>query len=276
MQRFFSILMGALLALIFVIGAHAAPRGGVDTSKVRELTKEEAQKQWTEFSKSGIAKDYTISFEVTHLPRKAKETRATGIIYGTKTPEGFDVSRIKITDENNNTAEYILKNSAFVPQVWRKSSDGKFVSIPQEKWSEPFLKGFILSPFDLLMPYKFWTPKYSGVGRIGQAVHFYTLKPASDFGDVKSVRIALSREFNAPVEATTYADAYTPLKTLSLSSVKKADGLWIMRELSLRDDATRDRDKLRFIKYNFSDKNPKKIFDATEPQEPALREMKKL
>lgn len=272
MRRLFAAMVGALAALIFVLNAHSAPRGGADTNSVRALSGEEAAEMWAEFSRSGIAGDYCMEFSIAHRPRRGEETRAFGEIFGSKTPEGFDATRVRIFTKKSPdatpacAADFILKNDPASPRVYRVEN-GKAREIPHADWAKPFVDGFIYSPFDLLMPYKFWRPKYDGPGRIGQAVHFFRLEPPeSAQGTGGAVRLALSREFSSPVQAQVLGADSRPAKTLKLASVKKIGSRWIMREAELRDESTRDKDILRFLSVNFSEKISASLFDADSPE----------
>lgn len=227
---------------------------------------------WAGFSRSGIAGDYCMEFSIAHRPRRGEETRAFGEIFGSKTPEGFDVTRVRIFTRNTPdgapacAADFILKNDPAVPRVYRVEN-GKAREVPRADWTKPFVDGFIYSPFDLLMPYKFWNPKYDGPGRIGQAVHFFRLEPPGNAqGAGGAVRLALSREFSSPVQAQVLGADTRPAKTLKLASVKKIGSRWIMREAELRDESTRDKDILRFLSANFSEKIPDSLFDARSPE----------
>lgn len=270
MHRLLAATVGALAALIFVLSARAAPRGGADTDSVRALTKGEAAEMWAGFSRAGIAGDYCMEFSIAHRPRRGEETRAFGEIFGSKTPGGFDVTRVRIfTDspsgaERGLLADFILENDPDSPRVC-KVEGGKAREIPRADWAKPFAEGFIYSPFDLLMPYKFWKPKYDGPGRVGQAVHFFRLDPPGGEGSGGAVRLALSREFSSPVQAQVLGPGSRPAKTLKLASVKKIGARWIMREAELRDESTRDKDILRFESANFSEKIPASAFDASSP-----------
>lgn len=274
--------MGALAALIFVLETSAAPRSGVDSNIVRTLSTEEASIMWNEFSRSGIARDYCMEFTLSHRPRKGEESMAFGEIYGSKTPDGFDLTRLRIFERDSASnspkclADYILVNDPRNQQVY-KSENGVFKPVAKNEWGKPLVAGFILSPFDLMMPYKFWQHSYDGAGRIGQAVHFFKLSPNSSEQAAAAVRLALSREFSSPVQAQILDANSRPLKTLSLSSVKKIDSLWIMREASLRDESSRDKDILKFISVNFKAANPKRIFDPNSqtvaPQKPTMQKI---
>ena len=65
-------------------------------------------------------------------------------------------------------------------------------------------------------------------------------------------------------------------KTVSLGSVKKADGLWIVLELSARDEASRDKDKLRFRAAKFRADLPSSVFDPESAAVPQIGGMQKL
>ena len=263
--------MGAIAALIFILSSSAAPRGGADTNSVRPLSAEKANEMWGEFSRAGISGDYCMGFTITHRPRKGEQTCYTGEIFGTKTGEGYDKTRIRVFGPRGGQtaekciADYILINNPAEPKVF-KLSNGSFVELPPTEWSKPLAEGFLYSPFDLLMPYKFWKPAYEGAGRIGQAVHFFRLAPHdSAAAGQNSVRLALSREFSSPVQAQILSSDSRPLKTLKLASVKKIDSRWIMREAELRDESSRDKDILRFESANLRDSLPKSIFDTQSP-----------
>ena len=226
---------------------------------------------WGEFSRAGISGDYCMGFTITHRPRKGEQTCYTGEIFGTKTGEGYDKTRIRVFGPRGGQtaekciADYILINNPAEPKVF-KLSNGSFVELPPTEWSKPLAEGFLYSPFDLLMPYKFWKPAYEGAGRIGQAVHFFRLAPYdSAAAGQNSVRLALSREFSSPVQAQILSSDSRPLKTLKLASVKKIDSRWIMREAELRDESSRDKDILHFESANLRDSLPKSIFDTQSP-----------
>lgn len=258
-------------------GLCAAPRGGASTDSVRKLTSDEAAQMWSEFSRAAIAGDYCMNFSLSHRPRKGEETRLRGEIFGTKTPDGFDKTRIRIfgkPDAANSgaprecIADYILVNDPNNPQVF-KFADGKFSPLPRGEWNKPFADGIIYSPFDIMMPYKFWSSRYDGAGRIGQAVHYFLLTPAGS--NSAAVRLALSREFSSPVQVQTLAADGGSVKTLNLASVKKIGSRWIMREIQLRDDKSRDKDILRFDAANFDDRLSPETFLLPTPPKPKMR-----
>ncbi len=253
-KEFFT-LMSAVLALIFIHSLSAQTRRPIG-DKITPLTQAEASERWKEFSQQGNLSDYCMRFTLTHILRKGDESQIFGTILGSQIGDKtytriiFDSPRL----------EYLLLNSPNEKKVW-KFENGKISELPSSEWQKPFLKGCIYSPFDILIPYKYWSAKYVGADRIGQAVHYFDATNP-DFKNVV-VRIALTREFNSPAQVQIFSSDGKKIKTLSLGSIKKVDGVWIMREASLRDDSSRDKDKLTFVRGSFKYLNPQDVFSPS-------------
>ena len=278
MRKFFTFLMGALIALIFVSESVAQIRRGHD--KVVELTTQEASEMWSKFKLAKIAGDYAMGFTITHSPRRGENVEYVGEIFGAN--RGDEVlTRIrvkKVEPKNSPISDFILSNSANGGVVW-KAQDDKFVEVPKADWFKPLVDGLIYSPFDLLMPYVNWKYVYVGGGRIGQAVYFFDLIPPTKeiAKDVSRVRIAITREFNSPTQTDIFNKEGELVKTVSLGSVKKFDGLWIVRQMFARDEKSRDKDKLEFRAGVVKTIIDSAVFDPTKkPTEPPRLELKKL
>lgn len=281
MQKRFSKVLGACacIALFFVPIFAGAPKASAQVrrgfEKVVPLTQGEAADMWNTFKRAKIAGDYAMRFTLTHSPRKGENTEYDGEIFGTERG-GKTLTRIRLKKSGDaDFADFILSNSPKSQKVWSKNSDGKFAEIPESEWLKPLLEGIVFSPFDLLMPYVNWTPKYAGAGRIGQAVHFFELKTPKSFADtIDKVDVAITREFNSPAQTRVFARGGA--KTVSLGSVKKVDGLWIVLELSARDEASRDKDKLRFRAAKFRAELPSSVFAPESASIPQIGGMQKL
>ena len=254
-------MMGALVALIFVSGSNAQPRREHD--KVVPLDAEESRERWTEFATSHTV-DYCMDFTITHYPRRGRETVFDGEIFAIERGNTA-LTRIRIKPRKaEGISDFIFKNSPKESKIW-KLEDGKFRELGESEWFAPMVDGLIYSPFDLLLSYKFWTYSYAGPGRIGQAVHFFDLQAPHAVSDkVSKVRVALSREFNAPVQTETFNAKGEPAKTLSLGSVKKVDDVWIMLKAEVRDEATRDKDKLQFTAAKLNAEISPETFDVSD------------
>lgn len=277
MKNFFKILMGAIIALIFVSEVPAQIRRG--NERVVELSPSEAQDMWNAFKHMKISGDYAMGFTITHSPRHGDNEEYVGEIFGGER-NGDTVTRIRVKkagDKSAKVSDFILVNSPRNSSVW-KVENGKFSLLDKSEWLKPMVEGLIFSPFDILMPYINWRHKYAGAGRIGQAVYFFDLSPDNDIGDkISNVKIAVTREFNSPAQTQIFDAKGGILKTVTLGSVKKTDGLWIVLELSARDEASRDKDKLRFRAAKLNTVIDSAVFDtARKPVEPPRLEMRPL
>ena len=246
MRKSIQFVLSTFIVLIFVSQAVAQavkkPRfeSGID------LARAEAMERWHSFTASSIDGAHCMGFKILHRPRRGEETVFTGTMAVMR--KGGDLwTRLTLHSAGNpaEEADFILKNSPVSPAVW-KFVDGKFVMLPRVDWQKPICKGLLYSPFDLLMPFKYWTPEYVGAGRVaGRGAHFFELS-SPDFPD-KKVRAALTRDFNVltRVEVDSAGGAS---RLADVVSVKKVDGLWIIREASVKDMRTGDKDILRFTK----------------------------
>ena len=126
------------------------------------------------------------------------------------------------------------------------------------------MDGIIYSPFDVLMPFKTWKSTYYGPGRVARAVHFYDLMAPENFSGISKIRVALSREFNAPFQTEYFDKDGDVSRVLSLGSVKKFDEKWIVKELEMFDKNSRDRDTIKIVSAKFLDKFPAGVFEVNE------------
>ena len=278
MRKFFTILVSALIALIFVSEAVAQIRRGHD--KVVELTTQEASEMWGKFKSARIAGDYAMGFIITHSPRRGENVEYVGEIFGTRRGDET-LTRIrvkKVEPKNSPVSDFILSNSNRGGVVWKAQGD-KFVEVPKADWFKPLVEGLIYSPFDLLMPYTNWQAVYVGGGRIGQAVYFFDLvPPTKDIAkEISRVRIAITREFNSPAQTEIFDAKGDVVKKVSLGAVKKFDGVWLVRQMFARDEKSRDKDKLEFRSASVRTIIDSSVFDATKkPVEPPRIELKRL
>lgn len=260
--------MGALFALIFVSAPELrAQRTSRLHDKVQEISAADAEQRWLKFASSGMDGNFRMGFKIKHSPRRGESSLYSGEICGMSFggSERIRVS-VKIPDSNSSggSAEFLLINSPLKKEVW-KFCDGVLEKISEDKWHDAILENLIISPFDLLMPYKNWRASYEGAGRLGQAVYFYALKPEKIFlGSVEKIEIALTREFNSPAQVVSYMknNPDVPARTLTLGAVKKIEGFWTVLEFDVRDESTRDKDTLRFISAKMRAEFSKDIFEV--------------
>ncbi len=269
---FTSILSTLFIVLIFLSSANAQSVRRPRTKPGLDLSPAAAQERWTEFTSSQLGSDYCMDFEIIHRPRKSKEIKYVGYMLGTERG-GTLYTRIRIypVSEPAKAEEYIMRNSISGGSVWR-FKDSKFVKIDKADWLKPLYEGLLYSPFDLLMPYKYWQSRYAGAGHVGQAVHLYDLN-SGEFPNSR-VRIALTRDFNVPAQIQIFG--VNGDKTALLGAVKKVDDLWFMSEASVKDESTKDKDILRIKAVRFKITLPMSIFEPTSAKDIALPQTERL
>ncbi len=271
MSGFFSFWVGAVFAALIFVNAAQAQTARRAEDRLVSLSAGDAAQRWAEFSSNKIACDYCMGFSIIHTPRKSEERIFKGVIFGAVRGDSV-LTRILVRPDGQGdwSGDFILVNSPSGSKVFRMKG-GAFEELPPDKWEKPMIDGLIYSPFDILSPYRHWRAEYEGPGRIGQAVHFYRLRAGgAESKETGEIRIALSREFNSPIRVERISKDGRSQRTLSLGSVKKVDGLWIMLEASLRDDASRDKDLLKFNSAKLRLKLPDEIFDAASAKLPEI------
>ena len=266
-----SLFILSTLAVLFffpALSAYSAPRGGVSAGKVSRIPQEDAMQIWDRFSRSNPSGGYCMDFEISHLPRRGEAVEYIGTLWG-GFHKGNNALRIVIQKSGEDKySDYLAISKPDGSCEIFKFEDGKAVKIGDSDISKPFIDGLILTPLDLAMPYRSWPGvKYMGPDRIGQAVHLFDISVPEKYSGAKFafVRAALGRDFGSPVQTQTLDENSNPLRTLSVSAVKKQDGLWFVSKLEVRDETLRDKDVLRItkaaVKQNFT--APDKIFDKT-------------
>lgn len=235
-----------------------------DSQKVYPLTPTEAAQRWAEFSRQRPAQDYCFAFTLEHRPRRGESEFFNGLIWGTAGDVSTANTRISLQAKNGcKRTEFLILGNSGKPEIY-KFAENKVEKLSFSDWLKPLDSGVIYTPFDILMPFKVWQNSYAGAGREGRAVHYYDLvKPESFTGaDISKIRVALSREFNAPFQ-TQYFDKDGEIsRVLSLGSVKKFDEKWIVKELEMLDKKSRDKDIIKIVSAKFLTSFPAGIFDV--------------
>ena len=264
MRRF---LLGAFVFLSVFFALNAGYSQGVrgnSSSRVFPLTPEEAAQRWAEFSATRPAADYCFAFTLEHKPRKGESRVYEGLIWGTAGDIAQANTRISLMDRaTNEPAEFLILGNSGKPEIYRFKG-GKTQKLESSQWLAPLMDGLIYSPFDILMPFKTWPASYFGPGRVARAVHFYDLKAPENFSgaDVSKIRVALSREFNAPFQTEFFDKNGDVSRVLSLGSVKKFDEKWIVKELEMFDKNSRDKDSIKIVSAKFLKEFPAGIFEV--------------
>ncbi len=256
-----------LLFIIFILASIFAQAQGVRggaSSRVFPLTEEEATERWSEFSRTRPTADYCFAFTLEHKPRRGESSFYDGLIWGTAGDINQGNIRISLKNRADSTAvNFLILGNSGNSEIYR-FKDGKTEKLEKTNWLAPLMDGIIYSPFDVLMPFKTWKSTYYGPGRVARAVHFYDLMAPENFSGISKIRVALSREFNAPFQTEYFDKDGDVSRVLSLGSVKKFDEKWIVKELEMFDKNSRDRDTIKIVSAKFLDKFPAGVFEVNE------------
>jgi len=236
--------------MLFVAIFFAVPATIFAQNDFRRLSETEAAAVLDGFRGYRMRNGFCFKFNIEHYLRKSDESEfCTGKIFGQWDSNGpvfrIEIARATAPDQKKH---YLLRGGKS-PELWTLDAENRPVRIDSEA-TEPFFENLIFTPFDLQTPFVYWeNAKYERTKRFrGRPVHFFKMFPPENFPkektDVGSVRIGFDRVYNALVSAEIF-DANGKLeKTFSLSRVQKVQGEYTIRELSLRDDRTRDKDEL--------------------------------
>lgn len=264
-EKFF-VVFAAIAALAAPLAAQSRDFG------LKQLDAAEASAVLDAFRAYRFPADYCLRVEIVHKPRKSEdETRYAGTLWGTSDAEGA-LLRLDVGAAGTPESERkrFLIRSGKTPALWTLDSAGAPEKI-DAAGTRPFFSDLVFTPFDLQTPFLFWEKsEYDGTRRYrARPVHFFKMFPPEAFrekidSEIGSVRIGFDRVYNALVVAESRSRDGEKLKTFTLGSIRKTQGLYMFKELELRDEKTRDRDtlvvraaalRLRFSPELFSPEN---------------------
>lgn len=241
----------------------------------RRLSESEAAGVLAGFRASRLAGDFCMKFNITHYLRKSDEAEyCTGTLFGTWTDSG-PILRLEIASAAAPATKkkFILRGGKS-PELWTLGDDGKPVRVDGNA-TEPFFENLIFTPFELQTPFVYWeNAVYEQTKRYrGRPVHFFKMTPPADFcavhPEIGFVRIGFDRVYNALIFAEIYGADGRSKKSFSLSGVQKVQEQYTIRELELRDNATRDKDEFSVYAAALGLTLPREAFEPDALAEPA-------
>lgn len=267
-MKFFRILPLFLLALV--------PATLFAQTDFRRLEPAEAAAVLEEFRAFRMSGDACMKFTITHLLRKSDEEKHfAGTLFVTW-ENSAPVLRIEIRSlaDSAAPAKKFLLRGGNAPELWKLDDKNRPVRL-DELSTRPFFENLIFTPFDLQTPFVYWSDaEYERTKRFrGRPVHFFKMTPPESFRaahpEVSFVRIGFDRVYNALVSAEVFGADGKLQKTFSLSGVQKVQEQYTIRELELRDDATRDKDEFVVRAAAMNLKLPRAAFTPEGLAEPA-------
>lgn len=244
-------LLGTLIPGSFALAQRPAERGRI-IPNVAGIDQDEGQRLIGEFRQQRLQGDFVFLFALENIPRRGQKTHYEGIIWGTWNELG-PLNRVVLWEpgHEDKPVMQIIAQSGPEPAVWIWQPDKDPYPLPKEDYFDPLLPNNHYSAFDLLMPFIYWEESlYEGSRRVkGRAAHQFIMWPTEairaarpDFG---AAFIALDANYNALLRADLMNDMGDAIRTVEIQSFKEVDGQYIIKEIDLTDEASRDKSRFR-------------------------------
>lgn len=221
--------------------------------QLRPPDQAEGARLLAEFRGLGPAGDYYLDFELQIRPRRGAEQVFAGQLWGTRNAIG-PLSRVVLHDPAAGPRRLLIQNGpAPAVWVWHTEQSAAGPADPAQLFA-PLLPGTDLTPFDLQMPYLYWTDfVFEGVTKLrGRPAHVFLLYPPDDVAalqpELHGVRVYLDTQFRALVQSQLIGEDNRPRRTLSVLDLKKIDDQWMVKTIDLRDETTRDKTRFQVVR----------------------------
>ncbi len=231
------------------------------------------------FRSLGLAGDYSFRFQLRVMPRKGKTRAVSGLMYGTMNELG-PLSRVDVVLAEASVGpqaelvparvhRLLLQNGLFARAMESRDevADGVPQMVPTERYFEPIADSDF-TVFDLLMPYTYWQSfRYEGRTTFrGRPSHVFWLYPPKNDTFLRErlsgVRIHLDEEFYALIQAEIFDAEEKLAKTVTIVDFKKVDDQWILSQVDVRDDRTRDKTRFKVTDASMNLELPESVFTA--------------
>jgi hypothetical protein len=228
-------------------------RGGGRTilSNPTAIDPAQGEERIAAFRNQRLDGDFVFHFTLEQIPRRGQGRVFKGTMWGSWNEIG-PITRIRIEPadgaevDGKGGVEAILQNGLHA-QAWVRSlSDGTFRQLQGAALFEPVLEGLHYRWFDLQMPFLYWNDfDYHGPARVnGRPAHRFMLYPPDALDLPESgfdrVQLALDSGYNALLRVDLL-DVDQPVASLRVRRFREIRGQWIVREIDLVDERSRDR-----------------------------------
>lgn len=255
-----SVVFGLAAAGLFCgcISTSAQERAGGDrpTRSMERIDQEEGARRLAAFRQQRLDGDFCFEFELQYKPKKSSRTiRYQGMMWGSWNEQG-PITRFRVfpnlkanemVGTYSGAVELIIQNGAR-PQAWiRHSAEEAFVLLEGEALFEPILPGLLYSPFDLQMPFVYWTaftyegPTLIGASRIAQQflMHPPLASPSAERG-ITGVRVGLDDTYNALWRIEVMGANDQVASRFAVNSFQKVQEQYIVKRITLTDYPSKD------------------------------------
>ncbi len=241
---------------------------GRDTQDVAPLNEQNRYEQLEAFRRQRLSGDYVFKFELVHYPRRGQKVRYDGVMWGSWNEKG-PISRIAIYPKSDKPVppmEFIIQNG-YEPVVWKLGKNGRATQMSEEELRTPMIEGIVYTAFDLLMPFIYWDDfEYAGADRRSGRPHdTFTMLPPSSWRkqapDLAGVNVVIDRNFTALNQVEEIDKTGKSMRTFKVVSFKEVDDEYIVKEIDLVDEVSRDKTRFRVLAAGVNISLPQSTFD---------------
>lgn len=210
--------------------------------------KADAARVLDQFRRSLWADPVYAEFDLRQMPRRGDERLFHGRLWGAQNERG-PITRFELDVGKGGFTHRLLVQSGPEPALW-VSDGGTSGASNDHALVMPLISGLEMTPFDLTMPYLYWLDfGVSGLQRIrGRPAFIYLFTPPADFSlaypGIKSMAAYLDTQYDALVQSELVGNDGHLAKTLSLLELRKVGNRWILKDVDVRNEVTRDKTRL--------------------------------
>ncbi len=264
MRRIIPALLGIWLLAVAMLDAQ--PRGRVRPQFIdpEQLDPGQGEQVLHAFRNARLAGDYAFRFELTHYPRGGEAISYAGSMFGTWMDDGRALTRVRLNTPQGPLR--LLQRGGAQGAVYEQRGGDAPRELAGEALFRPLVGEMTYTPFEIQMPFLFWTDYvYEGTRKVrGRPAHFFLLYPPADFqlADIGAVRVVIDADFNALLDAEILDPDGNVIKSFHINSFKKVDGQWIVKEIDLVDERTRDKTRFEVTAAHVGMELPASVFDV--------------
>jgi hypothetical protein len=235
------------------------------------LTPAEAPEVLAQFRASRLPADTCLKVTITHKPRRGDDAAPVHGLLWVGWADGGPRVRFEARDsQGRQVYAFIAKKNAQASMLWVSQNGQPAQAITAVGLGSPLAPGLLLTPFDLHLPFTHWEKSdYVSTERVvGRPAHVYLAKNPQP-GAPTQVRFALDRAYGAMLSAISEDTQGKALRTLQVEEFGKVGDQWLFAAISVRDESTRDVDRLQVTHAALNLRLADGFFDPRSLAQPA-------
>jgi len=249
--------------------AEAQPKGRPDPRFVQpdQIDPATGTQVLEAFRSARTAGDYDFDFIFVNRPRGGENRTLTGRMLGTWDQAGHALGRADVLLPDGHTLQLLYKGGTD-GAIYEGRQGQVAQKLDGEARFAPIAEGLTFTPFELQMPFLFWTDYvYEGTRKLmGRPAHYFILYPPVDFESqqIGAVRVAIDADFMVMLMAEELDHDGNPFKDFRINGFKKVDGQWIVKEIDLVNETSKDRTRFKVIGARVGLTLPAELFTLSE------------